>query len=117
MAICFHCKIEETQFHEDDVPICLECSEARAIKPEPAASEHEIRAVLSQEFIDATARKANAVREFEEAIDRYHPSRPTPDGTLRIKNASKAFAVARKEIATANNRLNDYLTRGIVPKN
>src|SRR6266404_997113 len=39
-----------------------------------------------------------------------------PDGAQRIKNASNKLSLARKEMATAHNRLNDYLSRGIVPE-
>ena len=115
MATCAHCKTEDTELHENGVPICLDCSEVRSIKREPAAASEQIRAILSQEFIGAMARNADALGEFEEAIDRYNPGLPSPDGALRIKNASKALTVARKEKETAHNRLNDYLSRGIVP--
>ena len=116
MATCAHCKKEETELHENGVPICLDCSEAWSPKRDLAASsEQDIRAILSQEFVGALARNADALSQFEEAIDRYNPGLPTRDGALRIKSASKALSVARKEKETAHNRLNDYLSRGIVP--
>jgi len=41
---------------------------------------------------------------------------PTPDGTQRIHNAGRLSAQARNKVVIAHNRLNDYLSTGIVPE-
>jgi hypothetical protein len=40
---------------------------------------------------------------------------PGTDGTQLIQNASRKLIAARKKMGRADNRLNDYLGRGIVP--
>jgi hypothetical protein len=49
-------------------------------------------------------------------MDQFPSGLPYPDGVQRIKNASNKLNLARKAMATAHNRLNDYLSRGIVPE-
>ena len=44
-----------------------------------------------------------------------YKSHPHPDGVHRIKNASNKLTAARKEMGTAHNRLDDFLSRGVVP--
>jgi hypothetical protein len=55
------------------------------------------------------------MREFDEVLDQFPSGIPNPDGVQRIKNASNKLSMARKEMASAHSRLNDYLSRGIVP--
>jgi hypothetical protein len=71
---------------------------------------------LFQDLIAATARNDEAVREFHEITAHFSSGLPHPDGIQRIKNASNKVAVARKEMGMAHNRLNHYLSRGIVPE-
>ena len=50
MAICFHCKTEETQLYENGVPICLKCVKEPPSKRKAAASEQDgFRATLREE--------------------------------------------------------------------
>ena len=49
-------------------------------------------------------------------LDQFPSGLAHPDGVQRIKNASNALTIARREMATAHSRLNDYLSRGIVPE-
>jgi predicted naringenin-chalcone synthase len=114
MAECTLCKAE-TQLYENGVPICLECCEARTIKRKPSATAHEIRTALFQDLLGATVRNGDARREFDKTMGQFPSGLPHPDGVQRIKNASNALSLAREEMATAHNRLNDYLSRGIVP--
>jgi hypothetical protein len=88
MALCAYCKAE-TELYDGGVPICVQCSNAREAKRKPPASEHEIRTTLLQHLTEATKRNHEASREL---------------------------AVARSELMKAHNRLNDYLSRGIVPE-
>src|ERR1700730_4656069 len=115
MAACTYCRAE-TQLYDGGVPICLECSEAQEIKRKPGATVLEIRTILSQELYAATARGKEARKQFDEAMGRFPSVVPHPDGAQRIKNASNALTVARHEMTTAHNRLNDFLGRGIVPE-
>jgi hypothetical protein len=114
MAECAYCRAE-TQLYDGGVPICVECSEASEIKRKPVASTLEIRTVLLQELVAATARSNEASRQFDDVMGRLPSGIPYPDGSQRIKNASNALTIARKEMSTAHNRLNDFLSRGIVP--
>ena len=117
MATCTNCNTEETELYESSVPICLKCSDVRSVKRKPAVSEQEIRATLLQDLVGATLRNSEAIRKFEEVTGQFPGGGLTqPDGVQRIKNASNALTIARKEMATAHNRLNDYLGRGIVPE-
>lgn len=114
MAACAYCGAE-TELYENGVPICLKCSDEREAKRKPTARATEIRAILHDNLIQATKRTSEALQQFEEAANQYPSALPPPDGVQRIKNASNALAIARKEMATAYNRLDDYLGRGIVP--
>jgi len=98
------------------VPLCIQCAEERDSKPKRSPTVLEIRATLLQDLLGATARSSDANREFDEAIGQFPSGLPHPDGVQRIKNASNKLFVSRKEMGTAHNRLNDYLSRGIVPE-
>lgn len=106
MAICAHCKTQETQLFENGVPVCIACAQGPSIQRKPYASEREIRATLLQELLHATAACHEANRQFEETAS--FPNPPRPDHLQRVKNASETLFVA-------HSRLNDYLERGIVP--
>jgi len=84
------------------------------LKSFPTAQE--IRATLLQDLLGATAHTRDAARLFDETIDQCPSGLPHPDGAQFIKNASNKLSLARKEMGTAHNRLNDYLSRGIVPE-
>ena len=114
MAQCAYCKTE-TQLFDNGVPTCLKCSEGCSIKRKPSATAQEIRTTLLQELQRATKRNSEAIREFEAVIDQFPSGLPHPEGVHRIKTASNALSIARKEMATAHNRLSDFLNRGIVP--
>ena len=112
MAACDFCGAD-TELYSNGVPICLNCLEKREAKRKRPAPE--IRAILHYDLIQATKRTSEALREFEEAAGQYPSGLPGPDGVQRIKNASNALTIARKQMLTAHNRLDDYLGRGIVP--
>jgi hypothetical protein len=114
MAVCTFCKTQ-ANLVADGVPICVQCSESRAIKHKPSLTPQEVRTVLLQDLVSATARNREVIRRFDESIGKFPSGLPHPDGVQRIKNASNALNVARKEMGTAHSRLNDYISRGIVP--
>jgi hypothetical protein len=114
MAQCEYCKTE-TELFDNGVSICPKCSEEGRIKRKPTATAQEIRTTLLQELQRATKRNSEAIREFEAVIDQFPSGLPHPDGVHRIRTASNALSIARKEMATAHNRLSDFLNRGIAP--
>jgi hypothetical protein len=114
MAECARCKTY-TQLFENGVPICLKCTEEREVRRKPPAQSQDIRNILFQELLGATARNSEAIREFDEVMGQFPSGLPHPDGVQRVKNASNKLSIARKEMGTAHNRLSDYLDRGIVP--
>ena len=116
MALCAYCQAETELYDGGDVPICIECSDARKARRKPPATEQQIRTTLFQDVFEATARNNEATREFEAVMGQFPSGLPHPDGAQRIKNASSSLTVARKEKMKAHDRLNDYLGRGIVPE-
>jgi hypothetical protein len=114
MAGCSRCGAE-TELYNGGVPLCVKCSRLCEAKRKPPTPTKDIRAILFQDLLGATARNNEALREFDEVSGQFPSGLPHPDGVQRIKNASNALSVARKEMATAHNRLSDYLDRGIIP--
>ena len=107
MALCAYCQAETELYDGGDVPICIECSDARKARRKPPATEQQIRTTLFQDVFEATARNNEATREFEAVMGQFPSGLPHPDGAQRIKNASSILTVARKEKMKAHNRLND----------
>jgi len=111
MALCIHCKTEETELYENGAPTCLKCAEAP--KRKPAATQQEIRNALLHNILEATAQHNEARADFEESISN---SLPHPDGTQRIKNTSSNLSIARKKMMAAHNRLDRFLETGVAPQ-
>lgn len=107
MAACTYCGIE-TQLHVNDVPMCVHCLD---LTPERRA----VRAQLFQQWGEAVKRADSANNAFMEVTGTVPRGMPDSDGIQRIKNVSRQLSVARKEMITAHDRLNDFLERGIVP--
>lgn len=116
MAQCTYCKTETFVYEGGDIPICIECSDAGKRKRKSPASEHEIRTVLHQQFVAATDRVKEATEAFDAATRDIPSGMPHPDGIRRIHNASREVSIARVEMMKAHNRLNDYLSRRIIPQ-
>ena len=114
MAQCAFCRAETELYDGGDVPICVECSDAREAKRKPPATE-QIRRFLIQEGIEATARASAALGEFNEVMDQFPGGLLDPDRSRRVQTASRKLIAARKELGRARSRLNDYQSRGIVP--
>src|SRR5258708_5237321 len=115
MAVCAWCKAE-TELYDSGVPICSKCSEARDPLKPPAAT-NAVREILIQEVLETTAKKGEAFIKFKSVMDQFPSGLPHPDGIQLVKNASHELAIARKEMALAYTRLNDYLNTGIAPEN
>ena len=76
----------------------------------------QIRAVLVQRIVEATERANAASEVFNTLIDQTPSGLPHPDGTQRIRNASRELDIARREMMKAHTRLNEFVERGIVPE-
>ena len=114
MAACAHCEAD-TELYNGGVPICLKC----AVEREANSNKNHVagvRAVLARALTDATLRRESASMEFNAVTADIPSSIPQPDGTQRIQNVSRALTATRNEMMRAHNRLNDYLSRGIVPE-
>jgi hypothetical protein len=115
MARCIYCAAA-TEMYVSQVPTCLNCcSERPKEKRKPPAREQQIRAVLVDCLVEATARTSAASQAFNMVMGQFPSGLPHPDGSQQVQKASAALAAARKELMRAHNRLNDYLGRGIVP--
>ena len=115
MAECAYCKAL-TELCDCGVPVCAKCADSRAGRQELQISEREVLNLLEKAYQAATQRGQTAIQAFD-VITRDIPSRiPHPDGKQRINNASREVSLARTDLMRAHKRLDDFLTRGIVPK-
>lgn len=114
MAICAYCKIKETELHYSDVPICVECADAR-MRPKAPVRDSRVRTRLLQDVSEWAARIQEAKKTLE-AVTLEASSFPHSDGTQHIKNASNNLAAAGKELAKAHTRLAQYFAGGIEPE-
>jgi len=116
MALCTYCRTETFMYEGGDVPICIECSDSRKRRHHSPSSEEEIRDILQQDYARASERARESTESFDATV-RETPSKiPHPDGVQRIHNASRRVSAARVEMMKAHNRLNDYLSRRIIPE-
>ena len=113
MAICAHCKTQETELYENSVPICVKCATIRDAAAK--GQSRNVHAALVQGLCQATTRAEVAARDFNATIGDIPSQLPHPDGTQHISNTARELSAARKEMMHAHNRLNDFLARGIVP--
>jgi hypothetical protein len=116
MALCAYCQAETEMYVGGDVPICVECSDTQGRERKPPGTEQAIRTILHQDLVEATRRSHQALGKFETILDHFPTGLPHPDEAQRIKIVSNELSIARQEMIRAHNRLNDYLSRGIVPE-
>ena len=95
MADCAYCKAD-AQLFDDGVPVCVVCAERRKSNRTALETDKRVRLTLIRDLVAAHAR----TEAF--SADRRNP---TSESTA-----------ARKEIMKAHSRLNDFLSRGIVPE-
>jgi len=75
-----------------------------------------VHVALEHALAEATLQAESASVELNAIIGDIPSGLPTPDGTQRIHNAGRALSAARNKVVIAHNRLNDYLSTGIVPE-
>lgn len=75
-----------------------------------------IQNLLVDRIIEATARVTLANQIFLDVMNQVPSGLPHPDGTQRIRNASRELLRARKAMMTAHQRLDDFIESGIVPE-
>jgi len=109
MARCAYCKTNDSELYEDGSPICLKCAELNG--------DHGggIQAALVKALSEATLRADSAFKEFTAIISDIPSGMPQSDGVQHIRNAAVRLTVAQHHQTSAHNRLNDYLSHGIVP--
>jgi len=112
MAQCSHCKDETDRYDGGDVPVCVECSDLRRAGRQSSASERQThtRTALFHDFLGATARYHEALREFESVMGQLRNGSPDPQ---RIKKASSNLTILRKEMMMAHHRLNENPTASV----
>jgi hypothetical protein len=115
MAQCAYCETETFMF-DRGVPLCIQCAEKRDSKRKPPAKAQDIRTILFQDLLRTAACSSEAASEFDEGTGQVPSGLQHPESVQGIDNASIKLSVARKEMATALDRLNNYLRRGIVPE-
>ena len=115
MAECAYCK-SETELFENGTPICVSCAAAREGDPRPSFGSSDIQQKLLQEIREATDRVNAAAEGFSLLLKDVPSNVPAPDGTFRITQASHELATARAEMMRAHRRLNDFLSRGVIPE-
>jgi hypothetical protein len=114
MAECNFCKAE-TQLYTSGVAICVKCSDEREAKSKPQGSDRQTLVIMHRELDAAKARASVATAAFNAVTSEIPSGIPHPDGTLRIHHASQEMDQSRVGLMIAHNRLNDFLSRGVVP--
>jgi len=112
MVNCSFCKAQKAQFNEYGVPICTNCFN---VGKQESNSNSPLSA-LHRDLLEATLLVEATSFEFKATISDIPSGLPHPDGSQRIQNTSRKLAAALRQRQRAHNNLNDYLNRGIVPK-
>jgi hypothetical protein len=86
------------------------------LQRKPAANEKEILGILIQAAMDATTEENEASDTFQLVMGQFPSGLPHPDGSQRIADSSHRLSSARKKLAAAQTRLNDFLKQGIIPE-
>ena len=115
MAQCAQC-YTETELTLDGTMLCPKCTEEREESRKVSGLRSSIRAILLQEVEAAAETARRASRAFLKITAYPSSGLPHPDGSQRIQNASRVLSNARRRLAHADSRLNDFLCRDIIPE-
>jgi hypothetical protein len=114
VAYCVYCGAD-TELYAGGVPACGKCSGESAGRLEKLPIERKVLSTLHREILASTARAHAASKALIAIMGDIPSGLPHPDGSQRIQNASRVLSTARSEVMKAHSRLNDFMTRGIVP--
>ena len=89
--------------------------QSEAVAQHAQTNPEEIRQVLQEDFDAAQDRRIEASKLFAEVMNDIPSGIPHPDGTDRIRLASREYSSSRDVATAAMKRLSDFLIRGIVP--
>ena len=84
-------------------------------QPPEFVDPQKIRQLLQDDFDAAQQRRIKASKRFTEVMDDVPSGIPQPDGTDRIKMASREYKDSREAASAAMKRLSDFMIRGIIP--
>jgi hypothetical protein len=82
MAQCTYCKTE-TFLYYCGAPVCIQCAEGREAEAKSPKTEQEIRLVLVNRLVEATARVSAANETFSAVMSQVPSGLPPPDRTQR----------------------------------
>lgn len=85
------------------------------LNPSEFVDPREIRQFLQDDFDAAQQRRIAASKRFTEVMNDIPSGIPHPDGTDRIRLASRDYSESREAATAAMKRLSDFLIRGIIP--
>ena len=117
MSPCSRCN-RPTELHINGVAVCPTCAATEPQKgPQPVKpSRKQIQDTLVKNLAKASARAYEASEFFNTVMGDIPSGIVHPDGTQRIHNASREMSAARREMMVAHNRLEGFLSRGIIPE-
>jgi hypothetical protein len=72
--------------------------------------------ILRDDLDSAKKQLKAASSKFDEVVRDVPSALPHPDGTYRIRKVSVEYSIARERLIIAHTRLNDFLTRGVIPE-
>ena len=75
----------------------------------------EIRHLLEDNFDAAQQRRIAASKRYNEVISDIPSGIPHPDGTDRIRHASREYKSSREQATEAMKQLSNFMIRGIIP--
>src|SRR5438309_10424133 len=103
MAKCSYCKAETEMYEGGDVPICVECSDARkGNRSDQLGSTDRLGNILKRDLNEATLRASEASESFDRISSDIPSGRRNPDSKESILNASKVLTIARADMMKAH---------------
>lgn len=114
-ANCAYCQIE-THLHFGGRPICVPCLGRPRAERKSRMTEQQVHSVLLYDVAEMTARNSAASEAFNDLIRRHRDETLPPCSAQDVFAASLDASYARKGMMAAQERLEDFLSSGIPPK-
>jgi len=112
MARCVTCG-STTELFVSGVAQCEACLD-KAAEAVPPGAERICR-ILKNDIVVAKNRAKAASAEFDLVTKESPSGLPHPDGVLRVRIASRAYAQARQDLQIAIRRLNGFVVNNTIP--